>query len=256
MRAKDPVTGRLVFQVYNALPPGCKDTIHAQALELQRKFGESSDVEELESWAWIWLGEHPSNVRQYWYTATDGETKFGYRQFTRDVRRVMVTEARRSRAQSAGYEPEDEVFYTPRQVEQWLPNVWHTEVLASMGTVDDGQPRARIDPSEGGDSMAASTDVRAAYRAVVNPRGNWEQALMRIYAFGYTHEEAASELGVSRQQVGKWVSSALRAICHRLNDAEPLAAEDQRRPGFTWADGPGTRQAMSNEQAIAALRAE
>jgi DNA-directed RNA polymerase specialized sigma24 family protein len=223
-----------------ALPEDVQKNIVKTARAIAVEFGHS-DPDDLVQHCWEWIGSFPKQSAKWWYEATDNTIKFSWVQFKRDMARVCAEQARRDKRALNGLLAEDEYNYAKPIVEMYLPYVWHSEVLAALGAVDDGGPKAKVDKATTGDAMASALDVRMAYAAVIDAGSKWDQSLFLVYGLGYTQQEAADTLGVSQVMVFKRLEAAIEEIALHLNGT-PGGAEYR-------TDGPGTRHVGSNAQA-------
>lgn len=220
------------------------DTERTQAF-LERTAGLVSEAysdhslpEDLVQEAWAWIGENPLRTSRWWFTADDGKNKFSWRRFRQDVLDVMHRTARRDRLAAEGLEEDDQVVYGRKMVERHLPYVWHSEVLAAVGEVNE--IRSKTDPALGGDSLASAVDVRSAFGAVIASEGPslLHKAMFLTYALGWTQDEIGEELELDRRRVGELLRTGVDRISERLSGP-------RLQPGKTLGDGPGTRPAVS-----------
>jgi DNA-directed RNA polymerase specialized sigma24 family protein len=222
------------------LPEGTEAAIKKIARDIAYEFG-CSDKDDLVQDCWTWIGQFPKQSAKWWYESkVDASIKFSWLQFRRDMTRVCAERARKDKRAKLGLTPDDEYNYGRPVVEMYLPFVWHSDVLARIGEVDDGQPRARVDKATTGDAYAAAMDVRNAYHQVITPGSDWDLTLLLIYCYGSTQEEAAVTLDITQGRVSQRVREAIEAIIHALNGTAG---------GIEYAtDGIGTRPVMSNAQ--------
>src|SRR5664279_244737 len=236
---------------YGKLPDDLIPIINQTAARISREFGGHSDPNDLAQEAWLWIGAHPRQSANWWYLHECGDQRFSYYYFRRNVASICATYARKDKAAVLGYKVDDEVFYKSKMIETYLPYVWTSDVLAAIQDVQEG-PRAKSDPSLGGDAMVEAMDVRRAYRGVIRDGGNWDKALFGTFALGMTQREIANEVGVSQQAVGKYIHDAVRAMAVFLNGTEGFRKDEL--PGGTLRDGLGSREVISNATAYARMR--
>lgn len=222
------------------LPAEAMDALTEISERISREFFRMRDAEDLYADFLLWLAENPGHAAQWHFIGSEGEVLFGWKSFRRDAARVMATSARKWKAGSFGYDPEDEVYYAKAQVADLLKYIWGNQ--SQVGAVDGPKQEptgTRNDPKYGGDRFAAIMDVRNAYKAVIYEGSQWDQILQMIYQLGRTQREVAAALDISQSAVSKNHERALQEILRNLNGTLPLN------------EGPGSRKAISNAAARA-----
>lgn len=230
-------------QALGSLPPEAMDALSEISERISREFFRMLPAEDLYSEFLLWLAENPGHAAQWHFVGSGDEVLFGWKSFRRDAAKVMATSARKWKAKTFGYDPEDEVFYAKAQVSELLKYVFGNQT--QVGAVDGPQQEktgTRNDPKYGGDRFAAIMDVRNAYRAVIYPGSQWDQILESTYRLGHTQRETAAALGISQTAVSKNHDRAMQALLTALNGTLPMP------------EGPGSRKAISNAAAQAVVK--
>lgn len=217
--------------------PRTQEFLEKTAALIAENYQDHSLAEDLVQESWTWIAENPVRASRWWFTADDGKRKFAWRNFRSDVLAVMHRTARRDRLAAVG-EEDDQVKYGRKMVERHLPYVWHSEVLAAVGEVNE--VRSKADPALGGDSLVAAIDVRSAFTVVIAADGPTplHKAMFLTYALGWTQAEIGEELGLSQQRVSELLRTGVDRISEHLSGP-------QLQPGRTLDDGPGTRPLVS-----------
>jgi RNA polymerase sigma factor (sigma-70 family) len=236
--------GEKPFNIYESLPADIANTLWSLGERTGKDYG--MDADDLVQVAWEWIGNHPAQgASTWWYDSVTvpGVKHFGYKSFRRDIGRVMAAHARVEKVKLQGEGENDQLNYSRYQIEMSLPYVWHSEVLAETQP-DRPNVSTSNDPKYGGNAQVQAIDVRIAYSKIINSGSDWEKILYLRYGEGWTQDEIALEIGVSRQRIGQILNDALRALAKQLNGSQGF--------GRTYSDpeklndGPGSRKAMSN----------
>lgn len=205
--------------------------LETQAQEIAGK-SDHTLAEDLVNEVWAWMAQNPLRCSRWWYENAANERRFSRRNFLRDVREVMIRQCRLDRLAAQGLEDEDQVTYSAKQLRRYLPYVWHSEVLAAVGEVNEIS--AKGDPAKGGDAMVSAMDVRRAYAAVITEGSRDDKILFCLYALGFTQGETGDQVDLTQQGVSKIERQLLERMAAYL-------AGPELRPHRTLGDGPGTR---------------
>lgn len=189
-------------------------------------------AEDLVSEVWAWITANTLRCSRWWYDNAMGERRFSRKNFLRDAREVMVRACRLDRLAAQGLEEEDQVQYSAKQLRRYLPYVWHSEILAAVGEVNEISSKG--DPAKGGDAMVSAMDVRRAYAKTITSGGRDDKILFCLYALGFTQGETGDQVDLTQQGVSKIERQLLERMAAYL-------AGPELRPHRTLGDGPGTR---------------
>lgn len=108
--------------------------------------------------------------------------------------------------------------YDPGMIVRLLPLAFDKQrgwgVSLSETHIEDGMPRAKRDPSEGGDMMAMCADAQRAYCHLSQDERN---VIGNRLILGATQEEVAASLGMPLMTVRRWEFRGVRKMCEFLN---------------------------------------
>jgi len=221
-------------------PLDIEAVIGAQAYAASVRYGANVDKEDLQQEAWVWVLEHPGKMKEH----RDNENpQLAAYEFGKDIWDVLDRYARREKAQRAGYQPEDELFFSDAVINVVLPSVLKGDPTPP---VRDGERVANTsDPAEGGTWLATYLDVKRAWESA-DLTGPQRDLLASYYRDGMTQAQVADALGVTQQSVAKRLKNARGKLIDRLGGREPRETEPQYRAR------PGSQH--NSDDIIAALR--
>lgn len=108
--------------------------------------------------------------------------------------------------------------YDPGMIVRLLPLAFDKQrgwgVSLSETHIEDGMPRAKRDPSEGGDMMALCADAQRAYWHLSQEERN---VIGNRLILGATQEEVAAALGVPLMTARRLEFRGVRKMCEFLN---------------------------------------
>jgi RNA polymerase sigma factor (sigma-70 family) len=140
------------------------------------------------------------------------------------MRRVAERYARREKASKSGYQIGDEAYYESATVGQLLPFVIAsvldgTVLEQAQQMVQDGQPKGRSSPAEGGNLLAILIDIKKAYLTLDVD----EQTLLRLrHHDSFTLQQIAQLLECATSTADRRCSNALRKLIDNLGGASPF----------------------------------
>lgn len=184
-----------------------------------KNFVEKEDVtQELYAWA-ITREEYVNSV----YDAEESERKHAEKKMWWQMRRVAERYCRKEKAAKSGYKIGDEYFFDSTVIAILLPAVIqaHIEDIPfeiGIELVDDGSPKKKPNPSEGGNLIASLVDVRKAYTKLPGK----EQNLLKLrYLDNMTLEEIGTIMEVSKSTVDRRCENAIRHLIKYLGGITP-----------------------------------
>lgn len=227
---------------YDELLEETEHHIKVAASQVSRRFRGYTDYADLMQEGLIWVMRHPQTTRNRLDDGRRGEFRL-----VAQLAKVMEKAARRDRAASLRYRPEDEAFYARALVEAALPAVWDDELLTHP-PVDESSEGARgsSDLSETGNWLVTVLDVRSAWdRAELNE--SVRIALTLRYRDGLRLSQVAKELRVSDTTASNYIDRGVRALINELGGKPPA----QCGPDCECGQGVGRRKVISNAEANA-----
>ena len=140
------------------------------------------------------------------------------------MRRVAERYARKEKASKSGYQTADEAYYSTATVGQLLPfviaSVIDSTVLEqAQQMIQDGQPKGKSSPAEGGNLLAMLIDIKKAYlRLEVE-----DQTLLRLrHHDSFTLQQIAQLLECATSTADRRCSNSLRKLIEVLGGASPF----------------------------------
>lgn len=199
------------------------DLVSIASSAVHRRFAGYVDRDDLIQELRVYVLQRPKleEALDAAYPEGKEETKWVARKIMARFRRHIEKYSRREKASKLGYQVGDEFFYDTALVARLLPVAFqfdrHGATLVEK--IDDGQPRGKQVPSEGGNLLAQTIDIRAALELLDKE----EQLLLeaRYGADPMTLEEMAERLEVSDSTVDRKIQRALRNIIDHLGGPTP-----------------------------------
>lgn len=170
---------------------------------------------------WLWFYEHPAKVKQ-WREMNEKET---IKLIARSLRNAAHDFCQKEKAQTAGYNVDDNFYYQRAMVEMLLPSVL-TNDLDPSGTTDinTGYTNTKA-PSEGGNWMVYFIDIQKAYQRI-------EEHHQKVLYLRYCQNLLGSDLGAilecSADAARKRVEKALKKLIQQLGGFKPYIDRDNK----------------------------
>jgi DNA-directed RNA polymerase specialized sigma24 family protein len=214
-------------------PLNVEAALYLAAASIRRRFHEYISHEDLVQEGWLWFHEHPRQVQ----TLRDMDNPRTAQFFLQlDFQRVMGILARKEKAATLGYDPEDEQFYAIAMIRELLGPA----VIGDMQpALDTDRVSGSADPAEHGGYHAMLMDVKQAWDSTPLSQAD-RDVVWRVLVDGWSEVAVAGDLGVSRQAVQQRLKRALRKLSEALGGARPhpcgptcecVEARLRRRPG-------------------------
>ena len=140
------------------------------------------------------------------------------------MRRVAERYARKEKASKSGYQISDEAYYESATVGQLLPLVISsvldgTVLEQAQQMVQDGQPKGKSSPAEGGNLLAMLIDMKQAYLKLEVE----DQTLLRLrHHDSFTLQQIAQLLECAISTADRRCANSLRKLIDNLGGASPF----------------------------------
>lgn len=194
-----------------------KDIAANVARSIHKRYHTYFDVEDLRQDLMVWILRREDKVQEWLAPEEEEEHNVGVRMLARALQRQADKYCRSKKAQSLGYQLEDEAYYTPKSLSELLPFVWSDVVE----TRDATKPRVSGggNPAEGGTYVIQLIDVRRA----LSKLNEMDRDMLQLkFENNLTFKEIAEELGISDTSAHRRVEGALRRLNRHLGGTNPF----------------------------------
>jgi RNA polymerase sigma factor (sigma-70 family) len=139
------------------------------------------------------------------------------------MRRAAERYARKEKAVKSGYQPNDEAYYESPTIGQLLPFVIASVVDGTVleqvqQMVQDGQPKGKSSPAEGGNLLAVLIDIKRSYLKL----DEYDRNLLRLRYFdSLTLEKIANSMQCAVSTADRRVNTSMRRLIDQLGGQSP-----------------------------------
>jgi DNA-directed RNA polymerase specialized sigma24 family protein len=139
------------------------------------------------------------------------------------MRRVAERYARKEKASKSGYQTTDEAYYESASIGQLLPFVIASVIDGTVleqvqQMVQDGQPKGKSSPAEGGNLLATLIDIKRGYLQLDAD----EQKLLRLrHHESFTLQQIAQVMECAVSTADRRCNNAMRKLIEQLGGQSP-----------------------------------
>ena len=197
---------------------------HSVAGTIYRRYKnyiERDDIkQEILTWA---LTRHAYLALELSELDTD-KRKHNEQRIAWQMRRVAERYARKEKASKSGYQTNDEAYYESATVGQLLPFVIAsvldgTVLEQAQQMIQDGQPKGKSSPAEGGNLLAMLIDMKQSYLKLEVE----DQTLLRLrHHDSFTLQQIAGLLECAISTADRRCALSLRKLIDNLGGASPF----------------------------------
>lgn len=198
------------------------------AKSVARRYIGFIDADDLRQELSIWCWQRPDKVAEWLDPKPDPDTgevdkearKVGPKKLALSLKRKAERVARKERAHSLGYKPEDEWFANKGTIIELLPTVLSDGLDGYERVGVEGNGKSANDPAEGNGHLALLADVAAAWKAHPSP------VLHALYGTGtqVTRKEVADNMGIAVSTLDRREDQALSKMVDYLGGENPYAS--------------------------------
>jgi len=198
------------------LVPSVANTIHRR----YKAYVEKDDVkQECIAWAMTRANDHNVDLME----PNEERRKHNEQRIAWQMRRVAERYARKEKAMKSGYATTDEVYYESFTLGQLLPFVIASVIDGTVleqvqQMIQDGQPKGKSSPSEGGNLLASLIDIKKGYLQLEVE----DQTLLRLrHHENYTLQQIAGHLECAISTADRRCAHSLRKLQEILGGISP-----------------------------------
>lgn len=179
------------------------------------------DRDDIKQELWFWFASRPHKVND-WYT--NFEQKDRDKLISRSLRNAALKYCTREKAKTAGYETQDNFYYQPQIIEEFLPYILTESYMLPVGVNDVNYKPDRNAVAESNTWLAVRADISMAFDELEERHQNVLR--LRFTSINTTLEEVGTELNISADAARKRVDRAIGAMIQELGGKQPFPDED------------------------------
>jgi DNA-directed RNA polymerase specialized sigma24 family protein len=198
------------------LVPSVANTIYRR----YKNYVERDDIkQECMAWAMTRANDHNVDLME----PIEERRRHNEQRIAYQMRRVAERYARKEKAAKSGYNTTDEVYYESFTLGQLLPfviaSVIDGKVLEQVQQmIQDGQPKGKSSPSEGGNLLASLIDIKKGYLQLEVE----DQTLLRLrHHENFTLQQIAGHLECAISTADRRCAHSLRRLQEILGGISP-----------------------------------
>ena len=198
------------------LVPSVANTIYRR----YKNYVERDDIrQECMAWAMTRAGDHTVDLME----EDEHKRRHNEQRIAWQMKRVAERYARKEKAVKSGYSTSDEVYYESFTLGQLLPfviaSVLDGTVLEQVQQmIQDGQPKGRSSPSEGGNLLASLIDIKKGYLKLEVE----DQTILRLrHHENFTLQQVAQYLECATSTADRRCTQSLRKLQEILGGISP-----------------------------------
>ena len=206
------------------LHPVIYDLVPSVARTIYRRYKayvEFDDIkQELMAWAMTRIPDHTEDLME----PVEERRRHNEQRIAYQMRRVAERYARKEKASKSGYQIIDEAYYDPVKLGQLLPFVIASVIDGTVleqvqQMIQDGLPKGRSSPAEGGNLLVSLIDIKRGYLKLEAD----DQALLRMrHHENYTLQQIAQVLECATSTADRRCGNALNRLKDLLGGPSPF----------------------------------
>ena len=206
------------------LHPVIYDLVPSVARTIYRRYKayvEFDDIkQECMAWAMTRIPDHTEDLME----TVEAKRKHNEQRIAYQMRRVAERYARKEKASKSGYQIIDEAYYDPVKLGQLLPFVIASVIDGTVleqvqQMIQDGLPKGRSSPAEGGNLLVSLIDIKRGYLKLEAD----DQSLLRMrHHENYTLQQIAQVLECATSTADRRCGNALNRLKDLLGGPSPF----------------------------------
>ena len=203
--------------------PILNDIVPSVVSIVYRRYRKYVDRADLTQEAYAWIMTRVAYLNELLEEENEAVRLANQRRVGWQMKRAIERYARKEKANSSGYQTNDESFYDVITIAQLLPYVIasvvnDTAIEQAQNLVNDGTPRKPAAPAEGGNLLATLIDIKKSYELLDEDEKN----ILRLrYHENYTLQQLSEATECAISTADRRCSNALRKILNFMGGESP-----------------------------------
>ena len=203
--------------------PILNDIVPSVVSIVYRRYRKYVDRADLTQEAYAWIMTRVVYLNELLEEENEAVRLANQRRVGWQMKRAIERYARKEKANSSGYQTNDESFYDVITIAQLLPYVIasvvnDTAIEQAQNLVNDGTPRKPSAPAEGGNLLATLIDIKKAYELLDED----EKKILRLrYHENYTLQQLSEVLECAVSTADRRCGNALRKLLNFMGGESP-----------------------------------
>jgi RNA polymerase sigma factor (sigma-70 family) len=205
------------------LHPVVYDLVPSVAGTIYRRYKNYVERDDIKQECMAWAMTRTAYITEQLSEENEERRKHNEQRIAYQMRRVAERYARKEKASKSGYQTTDEAYYESAGIGQLLPFVIASVIDGTVleqvqQMVQDGQPKGKSSPAEGGNLLATLIDIKRAYlRLDVD-----EQKLLRLrHHESFTLQQIAQVMECAVSTADRRCNNAMRKLIEQLGGQSP-----------------------------------
>lgn len=205
------------------LHPVVYDLAPSVAGTIYRRYKAYVERDDIKQECMAWAITRNAYITEQLNEPNEERRKHNEQRIAYQMRRVAERYARKEKASKSGYQTADEAYYESATIGQLLPFVIAsvldgTVLEQAQQMVQDGQPKGKSSPAEGGNLLAMLIDMKRAYLLLEDD----DQRLLRMrHHESFTLQQIAGVLECAVSTADRRCNNAMRKLIEQLGGQSP-----------------------------------
>ena len=205
------------------LHPVVYDLVPSVAGTIYRRYKNYVERDDVKQECMAWAMTRNEYITEQLSEPNEERRKHNEQRIAYQMRRVAERYARKEKASRSGYQTADEAYYESATIGQLLPFVIAsvidgTVLEQAQQMVQDGQPKGKSSPAEGGNLLAMLIDMKRAYLKLEEE----DQKLLRLrHHDSFTLQQIAGLLECAVSTADRRCNNSLRKLIDQLGGQSP-----------------------------------
>ena len=205
------------------LHPVVYDLAPSVAGTIYRRYKNYVERDDIKQECLAWAMTRNSYITEQMSEPNDERRKHNEQRIAYQMRRVAERYARKEKASKSGYQTGDEVYYDSAKIGPLIPFVIAAVIDGTVleqvqQMVQDGQPKGKSSPAEGGNLLATLIDIKRSYLKLDIE----DQTLLRLrHHESFTLQQIAAHLECAVSTADRRCNNAMRKLIDQLGGQSP-----------------------------------
>jgi len=205
------------------LHPVVYDLVPSVAGTIYRRYKNYVERDDIKQECMAWAMTRTAYITEQLNEPNEERRRHNEQRIAYQMRRVAERYARKEKASKSGYQTTDEAYYESASIGQLLPFVIASVIDGTVleqvqQMVQDGQPKGKSSPAEGGNLLATLIDIKRGYLSLDAD----EQKLLRLrHHESFTLQQIAQVMECAVSTADRRCNNAMRKLIEQLGGQSP-----------------------------------